>query len=680
MSIDLRERPIPTVTIAPNVALRPRARAVDPRPVVLTLAMGSGALAAVFSDASPVGLDIADAMYRAVFGATIVWFASRARRWTWTVLACVATAVASSLLVQTLCAVTLIGAVKALLGSGKRNGLVGASVAAICVPALMTQGADPLWRLSGGRVDDWFATSALLTAAACTPVLASGWKTLSRRRRRTLRRALRRASLAGGLVVLITAVASVAALPRMLDGLSHSRAATDAANAGELELASKEFEAAAQQWETANSRLTRPWLTPARLLPVVGQHVRALQVVTGQAAALHTSADALTERVDPEELVVDGTVALDELDELSPAADALAATTSRASTRIADARSPWLAPPLSRRMDRAVELLGRAAGLVGASAEALHTADTVLGRGTPAQTLVLVSTPAEARGAGGFVGNWIVLESEDGKIDVAEHYQSRELNRRLEQVGATIDDDRFVERYGRFAVERHIQDVTLSPDFPSVAKVAADLFAQATGEEAEAVLMVDPFVLEKLLGLTGPIDIGAETPLTGANAATYLLIDQYERYADAEVQREAHLRSLSEELMRTLIETPPDPIAFVTELAPLAEQKRMSLWIRGDDGTIVDRLGLSGAFPESTDGLLSVVHQNAGQNKIDPYLERSVDIRTTLSPSNGAVDHRVVITLDNNALRRGARRRGHRLERSGPRPGHEPTAAHRLLV
>ncbi len=192
--------------------------------------------------------------------------------------------------------------------------------------------------------------------------------------------------------------------------------------------------------------------------------------------------------------------------------------------------------------------------------------------------------------------------------------------------------------------------MTLSPDFPSVAPVAANLFRQATGVEVEAVLMLDPFVIEKLLGFTGPIDIDGDAPLTGANAANELLIEQYERFDQDERRRETALLGLTGQLMDALVDNPPDPLSFIVELAPLAEQQRLTLWLADDPaGSIVERLGVSGAFPTSDDGMLSVVHQNAGQNKIDTYLDRSVDIRTTLNPGAGEVSHDVTITLTNSA-------------------------------
>ncbi len=656
MTIDLRDRQTAPMRITTPLLDHPRTstrlpRHAGQRIVLIALIAVSTIGAAVMSDASPVGISLADAMYRGAFAGVVVWFAGRARRWTWPILAGLAAVSTASLVAQMASVVALGFAIYAVQSSGRRNPIRGASIATVCVPSLLVQGPGPLWRLTGGALDDPFALSALITLAATAPVVASGWRTLSRRRRRTIKRQIR--VIAIGVVVVILAsiaVAGIAAQP-MLRGLDLSQRAAQAANDGDLTAATASFGAASDEWASANRVLAGPWMTPGRLLPVIGQHVRSAQVVTGQASALTQSAALVADRVDPDALIVDRVVDIEEIDAITPAVDALAATTARADGKIAAVVSPWLLPPVAERLDRALEVLGRSSGLVGASAEALHVGADLLGREAPAQFLIMFATPAEARGTGGFIGNWALLESSDGSLELVEQYQSRELNALLEDNSAElVADDDYVARYGRFDVERLIQDVTLSPNFPSVAPVAADLFEQATGVEVEAVVMVDPFVVEKLLGLTGPADIDGDIRLTGTTASNELLIEQYGRFESEERLREAALLGLTGQLIDVLLDDPPDPLEFITELAPLAEQRRLSLWIAADtDGSIVDRLGVSGAFPTSDDGLLAVVHQNAGQNKIDPYLDRTVDIRTTLRPQYDDVSHRVTITLVNNA-------------------------------
>jgi hypothetical protein len=72
------------------------------------------------------------------------------------------------------------------------------------------------------------------------------------------------------------------------------------------------------------------------------------------------------------------------------------------------------------------------------------------------------------------------------------------------------------------------------------------------------------------------------------------------------------------------------------------------------DQPVLRRLGLAGTFPAAGGhDLLAVTTQNAANNKIDPYLQRSISDAVTYDPGNGAVDARVSITLHNEAPAQG---------------------------
>lgn len=652
MTIDIRARPakVPQVSVldaTPRISTRTRTRN---HRLTMTLAVFVAAGCAIFSNAAPAGIAFADGAYRFLFGGAVVWFASRSRRWTWALLAGMATVSAAALLTQ-VAAVIALAIAGWSLRRPRRAHLAGAAIAALSLPALLTQGPGPLWRLTGGHFSDPFALSALITLIATAPLFRSGWRTLSRRKRRTIRTRTRYLAWAVVVVFLGSGLVSAAATPSMLDGLTRTRQAAEFAQAGDLQAASAEFDGATQAWNRSNSIISGPWMVPARLVPVLGQHVRAAQVVSGQASAITQAAATTTSRVDPDLLIIDGAIDIDEVDRITPAVDAFAATLERATVRIEETNSTWLLPPIGNRIDRAFEILNPASGVVGVTAEALHVGRDLLGGDTPSRMLIMFTTPAEARGSGGFVGNWAVASMHDGKLTIEEQYRTRELNALLaEQSPTLIADAEYLARYERFNIEQHIQDVGISPDFPSVAPVAASLFEQATGGGVDAVLSIDPFVIQQLLQFSGPLDRSGDRPLTGSNAAQELLVEQYIDFGDDEANREAELSELTTTLLSRLLDSPPDPIAFATELAPLAEQRRFALWLADDfDGSIANRLGLDGAFPRPSEDLFGIVHQNAGQNKIDSFLDRTVSISTELDPTTSAVSHDVTITLDNSA-------------------------------
>lgn len=620
--------------------------------MVEILAGAAGLLAVFTSNSAPAGIAIADGFYRFAFAVLVVWFAARARRWTWGFLAAISVLAASSLLVQLL-ALAAVCIFFFVVRSRHRSSQLGALIAFVSLPALFSQGVGPLWRLSGGLLTDPFGTSAVITALAVAPIFRTGWRSISRTTRRTIKRRAGRGAAMTAAVLALSGALCLLAIPSLVRGLENTQFGADAATNGDLETATARLDQASADWATANRIIAGPWTLPARLVPIVGQNLRAGQVATGQASALTSSAVAVTERVDPSAIVRAGAVQIEEIDRIAPAFDALAATVAQAEMRIGQVQTSWLLPPIAERLDRANEVLVPASGVIGASSEALQVGRELLGGTEESSILVMFTTPSEARGSGGFVGSWALVEATNGSLAIADYYRSGQLNNLLEANGATLNsDDEFLRRYGRFAIESHVQDVTISPNFPTVATVAADLFDQATGTSVDAVISIDPFALQQLVGFTGPIQSGDKT-VTGANAANELLLDQYIRFEGDEAAREAALLQLTDGLVDTLFAEPPDPLTFVTELAPLADQDRINLWLADDsDGTVVERLGLSGAFPTpATPGgdLLAVVHQNAGQNKIDTFLQRSLDIETVLDPQARTVRHHLTIDLENSA-------------------------------
>lgn len=605
---------------------------------------------AVLSSASPTEIWLIDAIYTCAFVSTITLATTRARRWTWALLAGTA-AIAAGTLVLQLASLSVLGVTLWSTVTRVRRRWVGALVGAISVLALLSQGQGPLWRLSSGSLLDPFGTSAVITCVAVLPIIATAWRTLSRRQRQSMKIHAKRCLLVLVAVLAVTGGVIGMSASSLRSGIDQTITSMELLRSGHLDEAADSLEEANASWDRANSWLSGPWMTPSRIIPVLGQHVRVAQTVTGQAAAVTDSAETVVSNVDPDALFDNGVIDVEAIDQQLPAIDAFANTLERATLLIDATESRWLLPPVAERLEMAGQIIGPSAGVADASAQGLHLANDLFGPSNPSQILVMFSTPAEARGSGGFIGSWAIISGAEGRLEITEQYRTRELNALLGANDAVLRADAdFSQRYGRFDIEHHIQDVTISPDFPSVARVTADLFEQATGETVDAVVMVDPFVIGKVLGLTGPVTTESGFTLSQNNLLDYLFVDQYEQFSTDEGGREAELSQVTQAIFAAVLNDPPDPVAAVSELAPLVEQQRLTMWIRRDaGGQTAERLGLDGAFPGTEGDLFGIVHQNAGQNKVDSFLHRSIDISTRLDHATNSVSHEITISLRNDA-------------------------------
>ena len=202
-----------------------------------------------------------------------------------------------------------------------------------------------------------------------------------------------------------------------------------------------------------------------------------------------------------------------------------------------DVQGPWLLPPIADRLEEVEHELESARPVAQTAALAVGELPELLGRSGPVHWLVLTVTPAEARGIGGLVGNYLVIEADAGRVEILTSGRNEDLNAALAGVGATLQGpDRYRDRWGMSTPERFFQDVGLEPDLASVGAVAADLYEQATGLSIEGVVTVDPFAFAAILEVTGPLTVGQHR-LGSANVAEFLLIDQYVEYADDEAGR-----------------------------------------------------------------------------------------------------------------------------------------------
>src|SRR5439155_8327376 len=95
--------------------------------------------------------------------------------------------------------------------------------------------------------------------------------------------------------------------------------------------------------------------------------------------------------------------------------------------------------------------------------------------------LMVVQNNAESRATGGFIGSYALIRAHDGKLDVGDILRTNTWNEAIAQqarVSYRAPAD-YTRRYGQYRPQFTLQNVNLSPDFPSVASVLETLAPQA---------------------------------------------------------------------------------------------------------------------------------------------------------------------------------------------------------
>jgi hypothetical protein len=285
---------------------------------------------------------------------------------------------------------------------------------------------------------------------------------------------------------------------------------------------------------------------------------------------------------------------------------------------------------------------------------AVRAAPGLLGAHGPRRYFLAFTTPSEARGLGGFMGNFAVLTADDGRITLTRSDRTSVIETRPGEPSRPLDaPPDYVARYGSHRPQDVLRDVTLSPDFPSVAQVIRGAYPAGDGAPLDGVLAVDPYTIAAVLAVTGPVHVeGLDEPLTHANAADVLLRRQYEAFEEDNAERIDVLDQASRAAFEALLRLDAvEPARWATALGPMVTQGRLLAWSpHGDAQRLFAVLGMDGAFPPPADGdFVAVTTQNSGNNKIDVFLHRSLAYRARWDPATGALSTRATITLRNDA-------------------------------
>lgn len=609
------------------------------------LAGGIGALA----PPAPTGHEVVDAVLVGGSIAAVVWAAASAPWWVLVVAAGVAMAIAVDALLVAIAAVGLLVAL--WIGVQRRNLPEWRAVSAGISMNVLA------WAELGG----FHGLSALLAIATAVFVFVLG---VRRRPRRIRRRAWIGAGVVGLGAIVSAGAFGVAAASSRSDleaGQDFAEAGIDLLNEGDFAGAAEQFEQAAQALDEAEDRMSQPWVAVAGAVPVVAQHHElAADLSRSGAAATRQVADALRQ-VDPSSLTLTGGVIdLAAIPPLAqPFADVDAALEDLAAT-VADVRSPWIIGPLDDELDSLAERLAEHAPRLDNARDAVDLAPQLLGGNGPRRYLVLFTTPAEARGLGGFAGNYAELTFDAGRVSMTDFGRTSDLEQRAREIGARVTGPPgFLDRYQRFIAneegvvgEAPFRNLTMTAHFPWVGEVAAELYPQITGREVDGVIAMDPFVVASLLTYTGDVQLtSVPYTLTAENATDFLLVDQYVQAQSTPERIDALEEAARATFDAVLASSLPDPVALARDLGPLVEERRLLVWTKDDaEQDLLRRVGLLGNIPPHDDApAWALTVTNGGASKIDSYLQRAAAFSHQTDPDTGQTTATLQVELTNNA-------------------------------
>lgn len=611
-------------------------------PAAIWVLAALSAIGGALAGCHPVGGPLADQLVTGLFAGGVVLLSSQAT-WSPLLLAAGVLAVASPTVAFRVVGVA--GLVLCVLLERTRR-LEPSAAAALGL--LAVQG---LLRLEGLGPD---RGSAAVAAVATVPLVWSGLRHAPPRLRRPV---------VAVLVLLAVGFVASAALATYASGKARTAlnaaedevlAGLDAAKAGDREGAADRFRAASVRFGQAESYTGSWWGWPSRQAPLVGHQLRTLDLVASSGHDATDLAYDSASRIDPDRLrLVDGRIDLDVVRGYQPVFDEISRRTARVRRRLDVDAGPWLLTPINDGLSDFRATVAKADDSATMAANAARLAPAILGGEGPRHYFVAMVTPAEARASGGFMGNYAVLTADDGKLTLGPVGRKEDLNRAGNQATKKITGPAdYVASYGRYDPAHTWENITLSPDFPSVAQAMAELFPQSGGRRVDGVIRIDPIALQGLLALTGPVTLpDLPRPLGEKNAADFLLREQYAIYGD-QTQRIDLLGDLAETAFdRFTTGRGARPAVVAREMSPALQSGSLAFWFTDpDEQAFADSLGFTAAVPSADGGdSFGVTTQNAGASKIDVFLQRTLDYRARVDAGTGEVTAEAEVVLHNDA-------------------------------
>jgi hypothetical protein len=499
--------------------------------------------------------------------------------------------------------------------------------------------------------------SAGVAALGLVPILFAGAWRATTGRNKLRRRVFAFVMVAGGLV-LVGALYIAVRTDEILDEAQHfARAGVAAARDGDRRHAASNFESAGGEFRRARHFARSWWAWPGRAIPIVAPQLRSLDRVTSAGAeAVDVARDAVS-RVDPDQLrFVDGRLDLKAVARDQVVFANAARRTDEIRKTLDDVPDLWLAPPIQHAIARFDTVVKSAGDSAHTAADALALAPSMLGADGPRTYFIAFVTPAEARGSGGLLANYGILRAADGRIhlDIVGVGPNLDFGGTTPKIITGLPD--YVARYSKFDVANTWANVTMSPDFPTVAQAIAQLYPQSGGQRVDGVMEVGPHGMAGLLALSGPIRLpGLPMELDQHNIVNFLLHDEYLQIPDQKTRFDL-LGNIARATFDKLTSgTSEQPAQISKIMSPVVRAQQLAFWLRDPAGQrFVEHIGGdAGVAPVDDSDSFGAIDQNGNGSKIDYYLHRTVRYDAHIDGRTGRVDARMTLTLRNDSPRHG---------------------------
>jgi hypothetical protein len=249
----------------------------------------------------------------------------------------------------------------------------------------------------------------------------------------------------------------------------------------------------------------------------------------------------------------------------------------------------------------------------------------------PKRYMISFQNSAEARGTGGILGAYAIIEVNRGKLKVIKASSNVGLQH-LSTLPIKHSDEYF-ELYGNNP--GIWQNANLSPHFPYGAMNYLELWRLQTGEVLDGFIATDPIALSYFLKAMGTVTLPDGFQINSENIVEETLKSAYKRYENDNMARKEFLVIIMKSTFNKLLAREFSARKMPQALSHSIEENRLLFYTRSKQTQSEnEETRLAGSLNKRPDNQYRVVILNTDASKLDYYLDREVAIETLTCAPN----------------------------------------------
>ena len=263
------------------------------------------------------------------------------------------------------------------------------------------------------------------------------------------------------------------------------------------------------------------------------------------------------------------------------------------------------------------------------------------GADAPKRYMIAFQNSAEARGTGGILGAFAIVEFNKGRFSVIRTGSNAQL-KSLEEIPIRMPKE-YTRLYG--SDPAIWQNSNLSPHFPYGAKIWMELWRQQYGDRLDGIIAVDPTLLSYILNSTGPVKVGKSSSYVNSrNLVNETLRDAYKRYEFNNNARKQYLVEIMNSTFSQLLAQNFNKVEFGKAMLKGILENRLLIYTNDSKAeNFLQRTKLGGYMQVEPNNEFRVVIQNIDASKLDFYLDRKVLIKSLSCKNEGEIEVKVYL-------------------------------------